>query len=973
MLRPSASLTLVMVCVLAACASKRGGTPDNEPTLKTLASRSIKVEKDQGVVANEEQAIEAYKQFLKVAPNAPQRAEAMRRIGDLEMDSADNKSADATPAVTPAASGASAGGVVAGGPDYRVAIARYQEFLKTYPKDPANDKVLYQLSRAYEQGGQPELALKTLDRLVKDYPGTKVLEEAQFRRGELLFSNRDYVTSEKAYAVVLEAGESSQYHDRALYMHGWSLFKQGRLDDAMQSFFGVLDAKLGGREEQDDKDDVDTAEGDGVKGDGAKSTNYASLENLEGLTRADRELVEDTFRVISISLANLQGAESIPNYINSPDRKVYEFRVYEQLAELYLKQERVKDAADTLGLFARRNPLHAQAPVLQARVIEIYEHNNFGTLALDAKREYVGHYGSKSEFRTANPKGWERAQPLVKTHVVELARHFHATAQKSKNTADYQEAVRWYREYLASFPNDPQAAQNNFLLAELLFEDKRFKEASVEYEKTAYGYPKHDKSADAGYAALLGYLQQQKTAPPSEVPALQRESVASALRFADAFPSDNRAGPVLSDAAEKLYVLHDADKAAVVAQRVLDLKPPAAEPQRRVAWTVIAHTSFEKGTFDQSEKAYAEVLKLTPEKDAARNDLVERQAASIYKQGEQARAAGKSREAVDNLLRVAAVPPQSTVRATAQYDAAASMIAMKDWDGSIRTLEDFRQRFPNHPLQSDVSSKLAVAYIEKGQWAGAAGEFERLAATNKDPKVARDAQWQAAEFYEKGGARPSAAKAYERYLAQYPQPLEPAVEARYRLSKIAREDGNTTRADSLMREIFLADQNGGAARTDRTRYLGATAALEMAEPVAADYRKVALVEPLQKQLKLKKSKMEETLKAYQVAANYGVADVTTAATYRIAVVYRDFGKALMTSERPKKLTKVEAEQYNVLLEEQAFPFEEKATELHEVNARRAASGIYDKWVKSSFDALRELRPVRYGKNERSEGVVDAIR
>jgi hypothetical protein len=119
--------------------------------------------------------------------------------------------------------------------------------------------------------------------------------------------------------------------------------------------------------------------------------------------------------------------------------------------------------------------------------------------------------------------------------------------------------------------------------------------------------------------------------------------------------------------------------------------------------------------------------------------------------------------------------------------------------------------------------------------------------------------------------------------------------------------------------------------------------------------------------------MEETLKAYAVAADYGVADVTTAATYRIATVYRDFGKALMNSERPPKLSKAEREQYDVLLEEQAYPFEEKATALHEVNAHRAAVGIYDQWVQASFDALRELRPVRYGKNERSEGVIDAIR
>ena len=85
-----------------------------------------------------------------------------------------------------------------------------------------------------------------------------------------------------------------------------------------------------------------------------------------------------------------------------------------------------------------------------------------------------------------------------------------------------------------------------------------------------------------------------------------------------------------------------------------------------------------------------------------------------------------------------------------------------------------------------------------------------------------------------------------------------------------------------MRDIFNADQNGGAGRTPRTRYLGATAALAMAEPVAESYRQVTLVEPLAQHLKLKKAKMEETLKAYSVAADYGVADVTTAATYRIA-------------------------------------------------------------------------------------------
>ena len=937
---PDLRLTaLAAALVLAGCAHKDTLPGDDQPTLKTLAGREYQVAPDNDIARDEEQAIEAYRRFLAAAPKAPQRPQAMRRLGDLAMEAADAKAAN--PAVN-APAGAT-------DPDYKAAIERYQDYLKAYPKDRGNDRVYYQLARAYEQGGQLEVALKTLDKLVKDYPDTRYLDEAQFRRGELLFTGRNYSAAEQAYGIVLKQPESV-YRERALYMHGWSIFKQGRLEEALTSFFGVLDLKA-----------------EPLKSD-------AELEEVEGLTRADRELVEDTFRVTSLSLENLKGAESIPAYVTSDARRGYEFRVYEQLAALYLKQERPKDAADTLNAFARRQPLHAQAPIMQARVIEIHEKAGFDSLAVEAKKEYVARYGAESEFRRANPAGWERAQPLVKTHLTELATRYHASAQKTHASADVQEAVRWYQALLKAFPDDADAARSHFLLAELLFEDKQFAPAAAEYEIAAYKFPPHANSADAGYAALLAYAEQDKRARAegrtADVAALQRTAVESGLRFAAANPQDKRAAPVLTDAADKLYALGEGARAAQVAQQVLALQPPAAPNLRRIAWTVVAHTSFEAGAFESAEKAYTEVLALTPEKDATRNDLNERLAASIYKQGEKARTAGQAKDAAAHFARVAAAAPDSAVRSTAQYDAAAELIALKDWAGATRLLEDFRQRFPKHPLAEEVPGKLALAYTEQGQWTAAAGEYERLAATQKDPEIARSAQWQAAELYDKaaqGGspsARSASAKAYERYLRQYPAPLEQAVEARWRLARIAESEGNATRAMALQKEIFQADQAGGNARTGRTKTLGAMAALALAEPVRASYSQVKLVEPLQKQLKLKKERLEETLKAYSVAADYGVAEVVTASTYQIGSLYQDFGKALIGSQRPKKLSKLELEQYNVLLEEQAFPFEEKAIELHELNAHRAAEGLYDDWVKKSYEALRELRPGRWNKAER---------
>ncbi|HXW65220.1 MAG TPA: tetratricopeptide repeat protein [Burkholderiaceae bacterium] len=935
-MRPSSSLLLLVVAALCGCASKPA--PQPPPTLKSLESRTYLLPESKDIATSDETTMQAYRDYLKSAPHDPQRPEALRRLGDLEMDSADTRSATGT--------GASGGG----GPNYERAVSQYRDFLKAYPQDPNNDRVLYQLARAYEQGGDLEAALRTLSQLVQQFPNTKYLDEANFRRGELLFSTRSYVAAEEAYATVLHSATRSAYYERSLYMQGWSLYKQGRLEEALHSFFGVLDLKLIGKE------------GEG------------KLEELPGLTRADRELVEDTFRVVSLCLENLQGAESIPEFVRVASRHDYEFRVYEQLGELYMKQERVKDAADTFSAFARRNPLNAQAPMLQARVIDIYQRGGFESMALEAKKEYVERYGVNGEFRRANAPAWERTRPLVKTYLGELTRYYHAAAQKSKKSEDYQAAVHWYREFLQAFPSDPQAAQANFLLAELLFEDSRFAEAAPEYEKAAYQYPAHAKSADAGYAALLSYAEQEKrTTNAGDRDRIERASIESALRFGATFAADPRTGPVLTNAAEKLYALHQLDRAMATAQLVLKLKPPAAAAQQRVAWTVIAHSSFESGKFDQAEHGYTEVLALTPPTDPGRGALTERLAAAVYKQGEQARAEGRLREAVDHFQRVGTLAPDSPVRATAQFDAAAVLIGLKDWPKAARTLEDFRQRYPNHPLQNEISEKLAVVYSESGQWAAAAGEYERLSGLKKEPQLARAALWQAAELYEKAGARSAAAKAYEHYVRQHPEPLEPAMEARYRLARIAKEEGGAALALPWMREMLQADQAGGSGRTNRTRYLAATAALALAEPVSEEYKKVQLVEPLKKQLKLKKAKMEDALKAYAVAADYGVADVATAATFHTAELYQDFGRALLSSQRPKGLSKDEVEQYNVMLEEQAFPFEEKAIELHEVNARRSATGIYDQWVKGSFSALAQLRPVRYAKNERSEVAVDAIR
>jgi len=982
---------LPVIALLAAFLSSCA-TVEEQGTIAELASIRLELQ-DVKVEGGLEKAMEGYKKFLEQTPESAMTPEALRRLADLKIEKdfgataelekdapsvttraqsitdseqiskpkqprkdskaekAFEKSATASEKLPPSKLNPNEvlpkgeAGVDLQNSSAEQAIALYKKLLKKYPLYERNDQVLYQLSRAYEEVGKVDEAMEVMNRLVKQFPNSRYNDEVHFRRGEYYFTRKKFLDAEDAYGLVLKMGVGTVYYERALYKMGWTFYKQDMYEEALRKFIALLDYKVSIGYDFDQTND-----------------------------KIEKKRVEDTFRVISLSFSNLGGAEAIKDYFAKFGSREYEDGVYKHLAEFYFGKRRYSDAAATYNAFIESNPFHRVSPHFSMRVIDVYMKGGFPRLVIDAKKQFASTYGLKAEYwNYFNREEYPDVLGYLKTNLVDLANHYHSLYQNKKfkkNQAEnFAEASRWYQEFLQSFPKDEKSPEINYQLADLYLENKDFNLAATEYERTAYDYPQNTKSHKAAYAAIFSHREYLKVAPPAQIGVVKREIIRSSLRMVDVFPKHEKATLVLAAATDDLFQMRDLPLAVKVGRRLIKEYPKAETSLVRGAWLVVAHASFDLGNFVDAEEGYVAVLKSTDSKHKDRPKLLDNLAASIYKQGEQAKEKELFTEAVRHFLRIAAVAPDSKIRESAEYDAAAVLIQIKNYEQASQVLLAFRKNFPKHELQKDVTKKIAFVYKELNKYDLAAKEFEQVAADTEDPELIREAWLIAAEMYEKAQDQNNTLRLYQAFVDKFPKPVEFALETWNKIALIYKLRNDISNYHKTLKTIITTDARSGDERTDRTKYLAATASLILTEPEFDEFAAIKLTNPLKTSMKNKQKFMKRLVSTFSRLTDYQVADVTAASTFYIGEIYYNFSRSLLESEKPKGLNELEMEEFVLALEEQAFPFEEKAISVHEKNIELLRIGIYSRWIDNSISKLAKLLPARYGKPEESTGFI----
>ena len=415
-LRRLAPIAILGACggLLSACGSMGSLFDEPPPTLADLQP----VELPQAVQSVPQVTLaelaQIYRDVLAQQQDPQTRLQVSHRLADIEMLNAEEQlaSSDTNDAY------------------FAGAIAAYEALLADNPDYPMQDQVLYQLSKAYSLAGETEASQTALAALGNANPDSPHLPEAYFRQAERQFVEASYAEAETLYAKVIDYGDATPYFTRALYMQGWSRFKQDKPEEAIAAFSASLDQLL--------SEDI----------------------ALDTLPRAAQELVQDSLRVLAIVFSNNGGVDAIASAYDTLGSRPYEYLLYEALGNLYLAQERYDDSALTYQAFISNNPDSHRAHRFQLRVIEAYEAGGFNELIVSAKRDYVAAFAVPGEYWLASDERARQAMnEKLQVFIPELASHHHALAQTARDEKKagsardhYSQAAHYYQLFIESFP-----------------------------------------------------------------------------------------------------------------------------------------------------------------------------------------------------------------------------------------------------------------------------------------------------------------------------------------------------------------------------------------------------------------------------------------------------------------------------------------------------------------------------------------
>lgn len=837
---------------------------------------------------------------------------------------------------------------------YRQVIESYETILERGGYSGPMDELLYQMAKAHALIGQNEASVQRLQQLVGQYPNSPLVGEARFRVAESAFADGRYVEAEAEYSTLVDGeGAVGDLKNKARYMLGWSLFKQGpqAWERAGQRFVAVLDESI------------------------------PSTLSLNQIPESSVDSIDDTLRILALMASRRDGAETLMGWLQPEASRSWTPLVFDRLADLYAVQNNPEASVATNRAFVSNFPKHPQRAGFMSQIVDVWSAAGRPVKARDAMADYVALFNDQAEYAGLDD-GYRTKWRKFSRFLADFY-YTQGDDEKGNRVENYRAAATYY-EGLAS--RSDAGGELYRLAGDAWLQAAAYPAALRNFQVAAYELSGYDFAADAGWAAVaLIRAGARGEAVSSEFnPDLADLSVETD-RFVAKYGADNRAPELLAYLANRWLESGNNDLALQYAVQAVDHSKAAPET-RYAGWLVTAQVHQNTTEYSLAEGAWREALALTssdsatPTMEQEAPELRQQLATAIYRQGEQAAEAGKPAIAVAHFQRIETVLPGSEIAIKGRFDAANTLLRASDWQPAINELNRFRADYPTHDLASDIGEKLVLAYTSSSQPIRAARELIDIAdnqSTQSESTGGDDLTYRlrAAELFHTGEAFDQRNAVYADYLAT--SPIAADAEEHIRLQTMRHRLTESGTDPAQWRAKLVSAELESDWHSTQTLQWAARGSLAMGAEAAAEFGGVELSMPLEESLARKQRAMQKAQTHFRNAESLGGAGVLPESLFRRAELHRIMARDLMASTAPDDLNELEQMQYTMLLEEEAYPFEERAIALHSENHQGIATTGFNVWVEKSLDVLAKLHPGRYDRSLRwmsvsAEGENDGV-
>lgn len=280
-----------------------------------------------------------------------------------------------------------------------------------------------------------------------------------------------------AYKKVLERPDDRNYN-LALYKVAWAYYRASRYPEALQHFWQLVQWS-------------DDERGRTGKGSELRSEAIQYL----GIGFAYDDWNEN--QVPDPSEGMPRGIERLQNASLMPQDRAWTAEVYFKLGYIYFDEAKYPAAIEVWQLALQRWSSDPQAPEIQNMIARAYTRNNEAEAAI-AARARLSDYGEGSDWWDANkdhPVEQRNAERLAEEALINTAINHHQRAQTLRRRCveernlelcrssqeEYGFAATAYRNYIQRYPNNPQAYELQYNMADALYWAQNYEDAAREY------------------------------------------------------------------------------------------------------------------------------------------------------------------------------------------------------------------------------------------------------------------------------------------------------------------------------------------------------------------------------------------------------------------------------------------------------------------------------------------------------------